>query len=147
MSGHWSAWSSPSSVSAWPVITGDSIWDALGTIAIGALLVVIAVVLGIETKSLLLGEGALPADVAAITGAILEVKAIERVIHLKTLFLGPDELLVAAKISLRHDVSVAEVTAAINEAEDRIRAAVHVSTVIYLEPDIFVARTGSVSEA
>lgn len=122
-------------------ITGASIWDALGTIAIGALLIVIAIVLGIETKSLLLGEGASPAEVAAISGAVLEVETIERVIHLKTLFLGPDELLVAAKISLGPDVSVAEVSAAINEAEERIRAAVYVGTVIYLEPDVFVGRT------
>lgn len=122
-------------------ITGASIWDALGTIAIGALLIIIAIVLGIETKSLLLGEGASPAEVAAISSAVLEVETIERVIHLKTLFLGPDELLVAAKISLRPDVSVAEVSAAINEAEERIRAAVYVGTVIYLEPDVFVGRT------
>jgi cation diffusion facilitator family transporter len=126
-------------------ITGASIWDALGTIAIGALLIVIAIVLGIETKSLLLGEGASPAEVAAISSAMLEVETIERVIHLKTLFLGPDELLVAAKISLRPDVSVAQVAAAINEAEERIRAAVYVGTVIYLEPDVFVSRTGPAS--
>ncbi len=128
-------------------ITGASIWDALGTIAIGALLIVIAMVLGIETKSLLLGEGASPAEVAAISSAVLEVETIERVIHLKTLFLGPDELLVAAKISLRPDVSVAEVADAINEAEERIRAAVYVGTVIYLEPDVFVGRTDPASGA
>ncbi len=128
-------------------ITGASIWDALGTIAIGALLIVIAIVLGIETKSLLLGEGASPAEVAAISSAVLEVETIERVIHLKTLFLGPDELLVAAKISLRPDVSVAQVADAINEAEERIRAAVNVGTVIYLEPDVFVGRTDPASGA
>lgn len=120
-------------------VTGESLWDGLGTIAIGALLIVIAVVLGIETKSLLLGEGGSPGDVAAITGAVLEVEAIERLIHLKTLFLGPDELLVAAKVTLRADVSVADVAAAINEAEERIRAVVRVRTVIYLEPDVYAA--------
>ena len=124
-------------------ITGASIWDGFGTIAIGALLIVIAVVLGVENQSLLLGEGGSPADVAAVGAAVLGVDAIERVIHLKTLFLGPDEMLVAAKISLQPDVSVAEVAAAINEAEARIRAAVQVRTVIYLEPDVFVARTES----
>jgi divalent metal cation (Fe/Co/Zn/Cd) transporter len=121
-------------------VTGASIWDGLGSIAIGLLLMVIAVVLGVETKSLLLGEGGSPGEVDAITRAVLEVAAIERVIHLKTLFLGPDELLVAAKISLRSDVSVAAVAAAINEAESRIRAAVAVRTVIYLEPDVFVGQ-------
>ena len=120
-------------------VTGASIWDGLGSVAIGGLLMGIAVVLGVETKSLLLGEGGSPGEVDAITAAVLEVEAIERVIHLKTLFLGPDELLVAAKISLRPDVSVAEVAAAINEAEMHIRTALSVATVIYLEPDVFVA--------
>lgn len=119
-------------------VTGASTWDGLGSIAIGLLLMVIAIVLGIETKSLLLGEGSSPAEVEKITAAVLEVEAIERLIHLKTLFLGPDELLVAAKISLRPDVSVAEVAAAINEAEVRVREAIAVSAVIYLEPDVFV---------
>ena len=120
-------------------VTGASIWDGLGSVAIGGLLMGIAVVLGVETKSLLLGEGGSRGEVEAITAAVLEVEAIERVIHLKTLFLGPDELLVAAKISLRPDVSVAEVAAAINEAEMHIRTALSVATVIYLEPDVFVA--------
>ncbi|MCZ3387049.1 MAG: cation transporter, partial [Actinomycetia bacterium] len=85
-------------------VTGESMWDGLGTIAIGALLIVIAGVLGSETKSLLLGEGGSPGDVAAISAAMLAVGDIDRVIHLKTLFIGPDELLIAAKISLRHEV-------------------------------------------
>ncbi len=127
-------------------VTGASIWDGLGSIAIGLLLMVIAVVLGTETKSLLLGEGGSSAEVEKIKAAILEVEAIERLIHLKTLFLGPDELLVAAKISLRPDVSVAEVAAAINEAEVRVREAISVSTVIYLEPDVFVAKSEPVPE-
>ncbi|MCZ3389952.1 MAG: cation diffusion facilitator family transporter [Actinomycetia bacterium] len=128
-------------------VTGASIWDGLGSIAIGLLLMVIAVVLGIETKSLLLGEGVSPAEVEAITAAVLGVETIERLIHLKTLFLGPDELLVAAKISLRPDVSVAEVAAAINEAEVRVRAAVVVGTIIYLEPDVFAGRTEPAPDA
>lgn len=121
-------------------VTGSSVWDGLGSIAIGLLLMVIAVVLGIETKSLLLGEGSSPADVAAIGGALLEVEAIERVIDLKTLFLGPDQLLVAAKISLRPGVSVAEVAAAINAAERRIRDVLTVAAVIYLEPDVYLGK-------
>lgn len=120
-------------------MTGDAVWDGLGTIAIGTLLIVIAVILGIETKSLLVGEGGSPADVAAISAAVLDVEHIERLIHLKTLFLGPDELLVAAKISLTPGVSVTDVVTAINQAEARVRAVVSVAATIYLEPDVFIA--------
>ena len=120
-------------------VTGDAVWDGLGTVAIGTLLIVIAIVLGIETKSLLLGEGALPSDVDAIRAALLDGVDIKRVIHMKTLFLGPEELLVAAKITLSSSASVADVAKAINDAEVRIRASVPVPMVIYLEPDVLTA--------
>ena len=120
-------------------ITGDVVWDGLGTVAIGTLLIMIAIVLGIETKSLLLGEGALPSDVDAIRAALLDGVDIKRVIHMKTLFLGPEELLVAAKITLSSSASVADVAKAINDAEVRIRASVPVPMVIYLEPDVLTA--------
>ncbi len=120
-------------------ITGDVVWDGLGTVAIGTLLIVIAIALGMETKSLLLGEGALPSDVDAIRAALLVGADIQHVIHMKTLFLGPEELLVAAKITLASSASVADVAKAINDAEVRIRASVPVPMVIYLEPDILIA--------
>ena len=120
-------------------VTGDAVWDGLGTVAIGTLLIVIAIVLGIETKSLLLGEGALPSDVDAIRAPLLDGVDIKRVIHMKTLFLGPEELLVAAKITLSSSASVADVAKAINDAEARIRASVPVPMVIYLEPDVLTA--------
>ena len=117
------------------VLTGDGVWDGVGTIFIGVLLVVVAVVLGIETKSLLLGEGASTADVAAIEAAIVG-PGLGRVIHMKTLYLGPDELLVAAKVAVTQANTGAEIAAAINAAEARVRAAVPVARVIYLEPDL-----------
>ncbi|MFC1411324.1 cation diffusion facilitator family transporter [Streptacidiphilus sp. N1-12] len=120
--------------------TGDGVWDGVGTVCIGTLLVVIAVVLGIETKSLLLGEGAGAADVAAIRSAIVDDDVVTGVIHMRTLYLGPEELLVAAKIAVQHDDSATEVARAIDAAEARIRVAVPIARVIYLEPDI--QRTG-----
>jgi cation diffusion facilitator family transporter len=116
--------------------TGDGVWDGIGTLCIGTLLVVIAVVLGIETKSLLLGEGAAAADVAAIRAAIVDHDVVTAVIHMRTLYLGPEELLVAAKIAVQHDDSAAQVALAIDAAEARIRTAVPIARVIYLEPDI-----------
>lgn len=83
------------------LITGNGRWDAAGTAMIGILLVVIAVVLAIETKSLLLGEGAEPADLATIERAVTDGPEVERIIHMKTLYLGPEELMVAAKIAVQ----------------------------------------------
>ncbi|MEO7348849.1 MAG: cation diffusion facilitator family transporter [Terrimesophilobacter sp.] len=121
------------------VITGNSVWDAIGTLAIGVLLVLVAVILGIETKSLLIGEGARPADAIAIRDAINADPQVEALIHLKTLYLGPDELLVAAKVAFASKKKLAEVAGAINALEARVRAAVPVARVIYIEPDIYHA--------
>lgn len=117
--------------------THNGVWDGVGTICIGALLVVIALVLAAETKSLLLGESAGPEQVRLIKEAAVDGGVVTRVIHMRTQHLGPEELLVAAKIAVRHDDSAAEVAAAIDAAEARIRAAVPIARVIYLEPDIY----------
>ncbi|SCL35327.1 cation diffusion facilitator family transporter [Micromonospora pallida] len=121
------------------LITGNGEWDAAGTAAIGVLLVTIAVVLAIETKSLLLGEGAEADDVARIERAITEGPEVERIIHMKTLYLGPEELLVAAKIAVPSGESADRIAEGINAVEARIRTALPVARVIYLEPDIYSA--------
>ncbi|WP_187976925.1 cation diffusion facilitator family transporter [Mycetocola sp. JXN-3] len=118
------------------VITGNATWDAIGTLAIGALLVLVAIVLGIETKSLLVGEGATAEQAAAIRDAIVAGPEAERIIHLKTLYLGPEEIMVAAKIAVDPARTVAEVSENINVIEARIRAAEPMARVIYLEPDV-----------
>ncbi|WP_309104873.1 cation diffusion facilitator family transporter [Microbacterium sp.] len=119
------------------LITHNPVFDAVGTLMIGALLVLIAIVLGIETKSLLVGEGANQADIDRIVDAINDGPEVEKLIHMKTLYLGPDELLVAAKIALSADKSVREAADDINEIEARIRVAVPVARSVYLEPDIY----------
>ncbi|ARH91494.1 MULTISPECIES: cation diffusion facilitator family transporter [Streptomyces] len=123
--------------------TGDGVWDGIGTMCIGVLLVVIALVLAAETKSLLLGEAAGPEQVAAIREAAVDGEVVTRVIHMRTLHLGPEELLVAAKIAVRHDDTAARVAEAIDAAEARIRAAVPIARVIYLEPDIYDEATAA----
>ncbi|MFF2493942.1 cation diffusion facilitator family transporter [Agromyces sp. NPDC058064] len=120
------------------VITGNPVFDAIGTLMIGTLLVLVAIVLGIETKSLLVGEGANDEDVAKIEQAITAGPEIERIIHMKTLYLGPDELLVAAKLGFAADQRLLEVAAATNVIEQRIRQAVPAARVIYIEPDVYV---------
>jgi cation diffusion facilitator family transporter len=116
------------------LITGDGIWDALGTAMIGLLLVAIAAVLAVETKSLLLGESASKDDVEKIRQAL--ESGGNSVIHLKTLHLGPEELLVAAKIGVGRADSGQDIAKAIDDAETRIREAVPIARVIYLEPDV-----------
>jgi cation diffusion facilitator family transporter len=118
---------------AW--VTGNARWDGGGSIAIGGLLVLVAVVLGVEMNSLLVGESARPGVVRAIETALLG-GGIDRVIHLRTMHLGPDELLVGAKVAMPSTRTVAQVAAAIDAAEARIREAVPDARVIYLEPDL-----------
>jgi cation diffusion facilitator family transporter len=128
------------------VITGNTVFDAIGTLFIGALLVLVAVILGVETKSLLVGEGASSADVVLIRDAINAEESVEALIHMRTLDLGPDELLVGAKVAFASKKKLADVATAINSLEARIREAVPIARVIFIEPDVYVASAdGSVS--
>jgi cation diffusion facilitator family transporter len=118
------------------VLTHDAAWDAIGTLAIGALLIAVAIVLGIETSSLLVGEGATANDTQKIAKALRESEGVEDIIHMKTLYLGPDELMVAAKIAVKPTDKAKDIATAIDVAEANIRKAVPTALVIYLEPDI-----------
>ena len=120
------------------ILTGDGTWDGIATLAIGVLLVVVAVVLGIETKSLLVGEGASLQDLDRIRDVINAHPSVESLIHIKTLYVGPDEMLVAAKIAFPRQSKLAEMARHINEVEGSIRTAVPVARVIYLEPDVYL---------
>ncbi|MFE7650004.1 cation diffusion facilitator family transporter [Streptomyces phaeoluteigriseus] len=119
------------------LLTGDGVWDGIGTLCIGVLLIIIALVLAAETKSLLLGEAAGIEDIQNIEAAVVDGATVTGIIHMRTLHLGPEELLVAAKIAVRHDGTATEIAAAIDAAESRIRQAVPIARVIYLEPDIY----------
>jgi cation diffusion facilitator family transporter len=122
------------------VITDEPVWDGIGTLAIGILLLIVAIILIIETKSLLLGESASAPVLAAVSAALPDPgTGVERIIHLRTLHLGPDELLVAAKIGMAPGLSVEQVADAIDAAEARVRAAAPIARVIYLEPDLYRA--------
>jgi cation diffusion facilitator family transporter len=116
--------------------TGNPVWDGVGTLCIGVLLAVIAVILMIEMHSALIGEGATPREDDAIRTALEQTAHIDRVIHLRTQYMGPDDLLVGAKIALASATDLATVAATIDAAEVAIRAAVPAATVIYLEPDL-----------
>jgi cation diffusion facilitator family transporter len=119
------------------MVTGDPVWDGVGTLAIGGLLGVIAIVLIIEMQSLLIGEGATPAEDQAIRENLVDGTTIDRLIHIKTQYLGPEELLVAAKVAVTPGLDIAEIAAGIDAAETRVRAAVPAARIIYLEPDLY----------
>jgi cation diffusion facilitator family transporter len=115
------------------VVTEDPVWDAIGTLAIGVLLLLVAVVLAVEMKGLLIGESASRSAVDAIRAALVDGQAVTRVIHLRTLHLGPDELLVAAKIAVAPGLTLPAIARAIDEAEVRVRAVEPLARVMYLE--------------
>jgi cation diffusion facilitator family transporter len=118
------------------VLTHNPIWDAIGTLAIGVLLVVVAIVLGLETSSLLVGEGASAEDSTRIHAALESTKGVASVIHMKTLYLGPEELLVGAKIAVAATATGKQIADIIDAAEAAIRSDVPAARVIYLEPDV-----------
>jgi cation diffusion facilitator family transporter len=118
-------------------VTGDAVWDGVGTLIIGVLLVSIAAVLSVEMRSLLIGESATVADRQKIGAAIEIEPSVAKLIHMRTEHIGPDELLVGAKVELVPGLSVPETAEAVDRIEKSIRRAVPIARVIYLEPDIF----------
>jgi cation diffusion facilitator family transporter len=120
-------------------ITGNELWDAVGTLCIGALLLVIASFLTIEMKSLLIGEAATEGHIEAITSAVATSQDVVRIIDLRTQHIGPDELLVAGKIEFTATLTAPELATAINVVETSIREAVPLAGRIYLEPDVWTA--------
>jgi cation diffusion facilitator family transporter len=119
------------------LLTGNASFDVAGTVMIGVLLVVIAVILAIEMVSLLVGESATPEVTEAIRAALTSSPGVERIIHLRTLYLGPDDLLVAAKIGIRGSGTAHDLADGIDAAERRVREVLDVSATIYLEPDVY----------
>jgi cation diffusion facilitator family transporter len=117
-------------------LTGNARWDAMGSIGIGLLLAVIAVVLAIEMKSLLIGEAVAPEVDAAIRAAILDGPEVSRIIHLRTSHLGPDDVVLAAKLEFTCDTTAA-LTEAINRVEARVRASTPIIRLIFFEPDFY----------
>jgi cation diffusion facilitator family transporter len=128
------------------VITGSETWDGVGSLAIGGLLACVAVVLAVEMKSLLIGESA-GADVeSAIVRALEDGPEVERVIHLRTVHMGPESLLVAAKIAVRQHDRADAIVAGIDAAEQRVRRAVPIARTIYLEPDLYQASRADLTD-
>lgn len=117
-------------------VTGNPRFDALGSLAIGVLLCVIAIVLAIELRSLLIGESASPADIESIERAVREDADLEELIHMRTQHIGPEELLVGIKVHLRSGLTFGEVAGAINRIEKRVREQVPAARIIYIEPDV-----------
>jgi divalent metal cation (Fe/Co/Zn/Cd) transporter len=122
------------------VVTGDPIWDGIGTLCIGVLLGLIAIVLIIEMYSLLIGEGLTDEDQQRILAGLVDGEHIARVIHLKTQYLGPEEVLVGAKVAIVPGLDIAAIAAAIDAAETRVRTAVPACRIIYIEPDLYRAQ-------
>ena len=119
------------------MLTGNGVFDGVASLCIGVLLATIAVLLARETTSLLIGEAAVPEQINKIRAALLEAPGVDRVIHLRTVHLGPDELLVAGKIAVSSQADGADIATTIDDAEARVRDALPSARIIYLEPDIY----------
>jgi cation diffusion facilitator family transporter len=119
------------------ILTGNPVFDSIGSLFIGALLIVVALILGVETKSLLLGEGASAETVATIRNAFNAHPTVESLIHMKTLYLGPDELMIAAKVAFPKATRLVEIATAIDALEADIRSKIPAARVIYIEPDLY----------
>ena len=119
------------------LVTGDARFDGAGSIVIGALLGVIALLLSREMQSLLIGEAADPEVEAQIRTALSASPDVKRVIHLRTVHLGPDELLVAAKLEFDLRLSVEKLCSRVDEAEIEVRKVVPIAKLIFLEPDVY----------
>jgi cation diffusion facilitator family transporter len=117
------------------MVTGNAIYDGYGTLAIGLLLTTIAIILAIEMKSLLIGEAATGEMVNTIRASIEGDPAVKRLIHMRTQHVGPEEVLVGAKINFNENLTIGDVSIAVNRIEGSIRASVPEATLIYLEPD------------
>ncbi len=117
-------------------VTGDGRWDAVGSMSIGILLILIAIVLIIEMKGLLIGESATPQDRADIVSAIEGSEHVDHLIHIRTQHIGPEEILVAAKVEYDSNLTFDELSQMIDVTEANIRAAVPAALVIYVEPDL-----------
>ncbi len=118
-------------------LTGHAEWDGVGSVGVGVLLACAAFIVGYETKSLLIGESASEETAAQIVAAIEGGPEKFRLIHLRTSHIGPENLLVAAKIGVAAELTAADLTAGIDAAEKRVRAVVPIAETIYLEPDIY----------
>ena len=115
-------------------VTGNAVWDGIGTLSIGVLLGLIAIILAIETKSLLIGEGALPEQSMRIENAIISSPEVSSLIDMRTEYLGPETLLVAAKIEFSGETSPSDISADVDTIENRIREVEPLAKIIYLEP-------------
>ncbi|MGI9033932.1 MAG: cation diffusion facilitator family transporter [Acidimicrobiales bacterium] len=117
-------------------VTGNPRFDAVGSVAIGALLGAIAVTLAVETKSLLIGEAAAPAVIDEIHRRMEAIDSVRRVVHLRTEHLGPEELLVAAKLEFDADLDVTGLALAIDDVEASVRDGIPAARLIYIEPGL-----------
>jgi cation diffusion facilitator family transporter len=118
-------------------LTGNVVWDAIGTLSIGILLLTIAIILVVEMKSLLIGEAATDEHVEALRKAVTDTPGVNRIIDLRTQHIGPEELLVAAKVDFDHSFTTQQVARAVDDVERAIRGAVPMASLIYLEPDLW----------
>lgn len=125
-------------------VTGDARWDAAGSVSIGVVLIVVAVFLAVEVKSLLLGERAEPELEIAVREIVAGEPSMHAVWRIITVQQGPGEVLLAMKVEFDQTLLAKEIPEAINRFEERLRGRRPDAKWIFVEPD---TRTGQAAAA
>ena len=117
-------------------ITGEPIWDGIGTLSIGVLLGVIAIILAREMHSLIIGEAASEKDLSKIVNIIESNSQVAQLVEMRTQHLGPDEILIGVRVAFRENLQTKEIANLINQLEADIRIELKNAGPIFIEPEI-----------
>jgi divalent metal cation (Fe/Co/Zn/Cd) transporter len=116
-------------------LTGSGVWDGAASIAIGALLIFVAIRLGTDSRDLLIGRAAGPRELERITAEIQTAPGVDELLELLTMYLGPDHLIVAARVWLADDIAADD----IEDLADRIDR--KLAEVLPQTPHVFIDPT------
>ena len=115
-------------------LTGSGVWDAAASMAIGALLIVVAVKLGIDSRDLLIGRAADPEEQRAIRDEIEQTPGVDALIELLTMHLGPDHLLVAARVDFSGDINADEAEDLASKIDRQLAERLRVTSHVFIDP-------------
>jgi cation diffusion facilitator family transporter len=115
-------------------LTGSGVWDAAASMAIGALLIVVAVRLGLDSRNLLIGRAAEPDEQQAIREEIEHVPGVDALVELLTMHLGPDHLLVAARVDFSGDITGDDAEDLASKIDQRLVERLNVTPHVFIDP-------------
>jgi cation diffusion facilitator family transporter len=115
-------------------LTGSPVWDGSASIAIGALLIAVAVKLGLDSKELLIGKSADPRALAQIRAEIEQTSGVDALVELLTMQLGPDHLIIAARVDLDNELSGGQAEDLASDIDKRLAERLSVTPHVFIDP-------------